>query len=231
MERKHLILVDEQSQTDRLKRISENLKKDGIELVYEEINPNDYSNRLESGDLEFDKHALKKKLLSIRFLSHLDMFATDYNLVEDELKGIDLIAMLYELLPHYNKKIIMYSAQIEDVIDNIITKRAGGFKQQITMLKLLAQNEINYLSSDGEFENKIKQLIIKEPDLTIDSRLADSLCALDNENFKCIIPEYTDKRISEIGKMLLMKGEEAIALRRSITEHIMANITSILDYE
>lgn len=47
MERKHLILVDEQSQTERLKRISENLKKDGIELVYEEINPNDYSNRLE----------------------------------------------------------------------------------------------------------------------------------------------------------------------------------------
>ena len=231
MEWKHLILVDEQSQTDRLERISENLKKDGIELVYEEINPNDYSNRLESGDLEFDKNALKKKLLSIRFLSHLDIFATDYNLVEDELKGIDLIAMLYELLPHYNKKIIMYSAQIEDVINNIITKRADGFKQQITMLKLLAQNEINYLSSDGEFENKIKQLIIKEPDLTIDSRLADSLCALDNENFKCIIPEYTDKRISEIGKMLLTKAEEAIALRRSITEHIMANITSILDYE
>lgn len=230
MERKHLILVDEQSQTDRLKRISENLKKDGIELVYEEINPNDYSNRLESGDLEFDKHALKKKLLSIRFLSHLDIFATDYNLVEDELKGIDLIAMLYELLPYYNKKIIMYSAQIEDVITNII-KRADGFEQQIMMLKLLAQNEINYLSSDGEFENKIKQLIIKEPDLTIDSRLADSLCALDNENFRCIIPEYTGKRISEIGKMLLTKGEDAIALRRSITEHIMANITSILDYE
>ena len=222
MVQKHLILVDEQSQNERLERISKTLKKDGIELIYEEINPNDFSKRLESGDLEFDKHALKKKLLSIRFLSHLDMFATDYNLVEDELKGIDLIAMLYELLPHYNKKIIMY---------NIITKRANGFKQQITMLKLLAQNEINYLSSDGEFENKIKQLIIKEPDLTIDSRLADSLCALDNENFKCIIPEYTDKRISEIGKMLLTKGEEAIALRRSITEHIMANITSILDYE
>lgn len=230
MERKHLILVDEQSQTDRLKRISENLKKDGIELVYEEINPNDYSSRLESGDLEFDKGALMSKLGSIRFLSHLDIFATDYNLVEDVLKGEDLIRMLYNLLPHYRNKVIVYSAQIEDVITNII-KRADGFEQQIMMLKLLAQNEINYLSSDGEFENKIKQLIIKEPDLTIDSRLADSLCALDNENFRCIIPEYTGKRISEIGKMLLTKGEDAIALRRSITEHIMANITSILDYE
>ena len=231
MVQRHLILVDEQSQKDRLKRISESLKKDGIELIYEEINPNDYSSRLESGDSKFDKAALKDKLHSIKFLSHLDIFATDYNLVEDELKGIDLIAILYELLPYYNKKIIMYSAQIEDVIDNIITKRADGFKQQITMLKLLAQNEINYLRSDGEFENRIKKLIIKEPELTIDYRLADSLCAIDNEDFRCIIPGYTDKRISEIGKMLLTKGEEAIALRRSITEHIMANITSILDYE
>ena len=230
MVQRHLILVDEQSQKDRLKRISESLKNDGIELIYEEINPNDYSSRLESGDLYFDKDALMSKLQSISFLSHLDIFATDYNLVENELKGEDLIRMLYELLPHYRNRVIVYSAQIEDVITNII-KRTDGFEQQITMLKLLAQNEINYLSSDGVFENKIKQLIIKEPDLTIDSRLADSLCTLDNENFRCIIPEYTDKRISEIGKMLLTKGEDAIALRRSITEYIMANITSILDYE
>ena len=64
MVQKHLILVDEQSQNERLERISKTLKKDGIELIYEEINPNDFSKRLESGDLEFDKHALKKILVT-----------------------------------------------------------------------------------------------------------------------------------------------------------------------
>ena len=230
MVQKHLILVDEQSQKDRLKRISESLKNDGIELIYEEINPNDYSSRLESGDLSFDKDALMRKLKSIKFLSHLDVFATDYNLVGDELKGEDLIKMLYELLPYYRNKVIVYSAQIEDVITSII-KRADGFEEQITMLKLLAQNEINYLRSDGEFGNRIKNLIIKEPEVTIDSRLADSLCAIDNEDFRCIITGYTDKKISEIGNMLLTESEDAIALRRSITEHIMAVITSIRGYE
>lgn len=231
MVQKHLILVDEQSQKDRLKRISESLKKDGIELIYEEINPNDYcSSRLETGDLYFDKDALMRKLKSINFLSHLDVFATDYNLVGDELKGEDLIKMLYELLPYYRKKVIVYSAQIKDVITNII-KRADGFEEQITMLKLLAQNKINYLKSDGEFENRIKKLIIKEPELTIDSRLADSLCAIDNEDFRCIIEGYTDKKISEIANMLLTESEDAIALRRYITEHIMAMITSIRGYE
>ena len=230
MVQKHLILVDEQSQKDRLKRISESLKNDGIELIYEEINPNDCSSRLESGDLSFDKDALMRKLKSIKFLSHLDVFATDYNLVGDELKGEDLIKMLYEILPYYRNKVIVYSAQIEDVITSII-KRADGFEEQITMLKLLAQNEINYLRSDGEFGNRIKNLIIKEPEVTIDSRLADSLCAIDNEDFRCIITGYTDKKISEIGNMLLTESEDAIALRRYITEHIMAMITSIRDYE
>lgn len=228
---RHLILVDEQSQKDRLERISKSLENDGIQLIFEEINPNDCSIRLENGDSNFDKNVLKSKLQSIQFLPHLDIFATDYNLVEDELKGVDLIEMLYELLPHYRNQVVVYSAQIEDVINNIITKRAIGFERQIEMLKLLTRNEISYLSSEGEFENKFKKLIIKEPELTIDSRLAESLCAIDNEKFKCFIPGYTDKRISEIGKMLLSKDEEAIALRRCITEHIVANITSILDYE
>lgn len=47
MELRHLILIDEQSQKDRLERISKSLERDGIQLIYEEINPNDCSIRLE----------------------------------------------------------------------------------------------------------------------------------------------------------------------------------------
>ena len=160
MELRHLILIDEQSQKDRLERISKSLERDGIQLIYEEINPNDCSIRQENGDLKFDKDTLKDKLKSIKFLSHLDVFATDYNLIDNELKGIDLIAMLYDLLPYYRNQVVMYSAQIKDVINDIITKRAIGFEQQVEMLRLLAQNEINYLRSEGEFEINFKILIV-----------------------------------------------------------------------
>ena len=39
MEQRHLLLVDEQSQKDRLERIKESLKNDGIDLIYQEIDP------------------------------------------------------------------------------------------------------------------------------------------------------------------------------------------------
>ena len=139
--------------------------------------------------------------------------------------------MLYDLLPYYRNQVVMYSAQIKDVINDIITKRAIGFEQQVEMLRLLAQNEINYLSSEGEFEINFKKLIVKEPDMTIDARLADSLRAIDNEKFKCSIPGNSDKKISEIGELLLARGAKTIALKKSITDHIIANITAIQYYE
>ena len=61
MELRHLILIDEQSQKDRLERISKSLERDGIQLIYEKINPNDCSIRQENGDLKFDKDTLKDK--------------------------------------------------------------------------------------------------------------------------------------------------------------------------
>lgn len=231
MEQRYLILIDEQSQKDRLLQIARNLKNDGIQLVYKEINPNDCTVRSDNGDLTLDRNALKNKLKSVSFISHLNVFATDYNLVSDELKGIDMIEMLYSVLPNYRKKVVIYSAQIDDVINNIITERAKGFEQQVKMLKILAQNDIHYLRGEGEFENEFKSLIAKEPDITIDSRLIEGLQTLDCDNLKCSIPGYTDKKISEIGDLLLKKGSDVVALRKNIVDHILAYITSINGYE
>ena len=162
--------------------------------------------RQSNGDAIFDKEKLMNKLDSISFKSHIDVFATDYNLIDKELKGIDMIEMLYTLVPYYKNKVVIYSAQIEDVITNVI-------------------------NSSKDFVQKFKRLIEKEADKTIDTRLAESLRSIDNDKFKCSIPGYTDKKLSEIGELLLENGEDKIALKKKITEHILAYISSIRDYE
>lgn len=42
---------------------------------------------------------------------------------------------------------------------------------------------------------------------------------------------YTDKKISDIGDLLLKKGSDVVALRKNIVDHILAYITSIKGYE
>ena len=231
MEQRYLVLVDEQSQSLRLKRIAASLKNDGIELVYQEIDPSVYQKRLDSGDVTFDKETFIQDLNDIPFIHHLDMFATDYNLIEGQLKGIDVIRFFTEIIPYFSKRVIIYSAQIEGVIGDILKGGEDKFEEQCDMLKLLARYDIDYLKSEGEFENKFKSFLEKEPDITIDARMIESMQAINSDKIRCSIPPYKDKTIAEIGQLLQSKNSQAIALRKEITDYIMAFVTDVEEYE
>lgn len=230
MEQRHLVLVDEQPQKERLKRIASSLRNDGIELIYKEINPKSYQKRI-GDDVTFDKEAFIQALKDIPFIRHLDMFATDYNLIEGQLKGIDVIRIFTEIKPYFSKRVIIYSVQIEGVIGDILKGGEDKFEEQCAMLKLLARYDIDYLKSGGEFENKFKSLLEKEPDITIDARMIESMQAINSDTIHCSIPPYKNKTIAEIGQLLLSKDSRAIALRKEITDHIMAIVTDVEEYE
>lgn len=229
MVQRHLIVVDEQSQEDRLKRICDNLKGEGVDLIYKEIDPSHCTKRQENGDKVFDADAFAQLLKDIPFLDHLDVFATDYNLIEGQLKGIDVVSIFNEIKPFYRKRMVIYSAQIETVIGDILSGK--GFEEQQAMLKLITQHEIEYLTSEGEFENKFKRLIEKEPNISLESRLAESMYAMHGDDICCAIPPFDKKPIAEIANLLLSKDEQSVALKKEITDHIMAYITSVKTYE
>lgn len=229
MEQRHLIVVDEQSQADALQRIGDSLRNDGIELVSEEIDPSKYKKRLDNGDVVFDRETLADAIKSVPFINHLDVFATDYNLIEKLLKGIDVVKLFNEIKPYYKKRIVIYSAQIETVINDILTGKS--FDEQQAILQLITQHDITYLASAGEFEKKFKYLIEKEPNITIDARLAESMMAIDSGEASCVIPAYNQLTLGEIAELLLSKDDKSIALRKELTDHIMACITKFKLYE
>lgn len=231
MEQRYLLLVDEQHQTDRLKRIAAGLKKEGIELIYQEIDPSVFQKRLDSGDVSFDKDEFIQALKDVPFLYHLDMFATDYNLIEGQLKGIDVIKVFSEIKPFFKKRVIIYSVQIEGVIGDILKGGEDKFEEQCAMLKLLARYDIDYLKSEGELENNFKSLLENEPDITIDARIIESMQAINSDNIHCSLPPYKNKTIAEIGQLLQSKDPQAISLRKEITDHIMAIVTNVEEYE
>lgn len=229
MVQRHLIIVDEQPQGDRLRRIYSNLKGEGIELIYKEIDPSHYTKRQENGDKVFDASAFAQMLKDIPFLDHLDVFATDYNLIEGQLKGIDVVNIFNGIKPFYRKRMVIYSAQIETVIVDILSGKS--FERQQALLKLMTQHEIDYLTSEGEFENNFKTLIEKEPNISLESRLAESLYAINGNDICCAIPSFDRKSMAEIANILLSKDEQSVALKEEITDHILAYITSVKTYE
>ena len=76
-----------------------------------------------------------------------------------------------------------------------------------------------------------KNLLEKEPDITIDDRMIESMLAINSDKIHCSIPPYEDKTIVEIGKLLQSRDSQAIAIRKEMTDHIMAIITKVEGYE
>lgn len=230
MERKCLIVIDEQSQKDRLQRVSESLRKDGIELSYKEINPKSFQKRLADGDAQFDENRFKAELQSISFINNLDVFATDYNLIGNILEGIDVIRLFTEIKPRFNKKVIIYSAQIENVLDDIISKDFS-FKEKINRLKLLSQYNVEYLTSEGAFENNFKKLIETEPIFTIDNLLANKLYAIGNNPMVSLIPPYERMGLNELADLFSVASTDSQKIKNEIADHLLANIINVEGYE
>lgn len=67
MEQKHLIIVDEQSQSATLDAIKNTLKNEGIDLVYKEINPANFQKRV-GYNTSFDKISFIEELQNTPFL-------------------------------------------------------------------------------------------------------------------------------------------------------------------
>ena len=55
--------------------------------------------------------------------------------------------------------------------------------------------------------------------------------AINGNDICCAIPPFDKKPMAEIANLLLSMDEQSVALKKEITDHIMAYITSVKTYE
>lgn len=229
MKRKCIVVVDEQPQADRLCRISSNLKKEGITLFYKEFNPTDYIKRMEDGDAQFDSEGFMNALKAVPFINNLDVFATDYNLM-DGLKGFDVLRIFSKIKPRFNKKAVIYSANIENVISEILSTKISH-SEKCDRLKFLAQFNVEYLKSEGDFENNFKNIIETEPILSIDSMLIDRIHTLEDNNQFSVLYPFEQLTLKALADELGNNTSFSQKLKNEIVDHLLAKIISIKGYE
>lgn len=230
MDNRYIVVVDEQSQKDRLDRIATNLSKEGVKLHYRELNPNNYPKRLDNGDIGFDEEKFIEDLNNIPFINQVDVFASDYNLIDKTLKGIHVINLFLKARPRYKRKIVIYSAQIETVLHDVLAKAGNSIEDQVSSIKQIAGNNNHFFKSDGEFENKFKQLILSSPDISIEKRLIDELHSLDNNKLTCNLPPFEAMSTHELADALESETDVSQTIKKELVDHIIALLFDIDEY-
>lgn len=227
MIRKHLILIDEQSQLTTLEKIKYKLQEDGIELIYTELDPVKYQKRESDGVLDFDVDSFKKAISDIEYFKYADTILCDYNLIADVINGYEIIKIIRDLNYKKEKKIILYSAKIESVITDILNN-SQDFEIQKDNLSKLVNSNIEFIKRDGYDQEAIKY-IKKEPEFDFESELIKWFYKRDEDTFNYLFPKYKGKFFKEIAFELETKSSSSIEFKKELIEQIISYLSSIND--
>jgi len=223
MIQKYLILIDEQSQSAGLERIKSTLRNEGIDLVYKEYNPQNFQKR-ENRNVFFDKDSFTQELGSLRYFKQLDSIVCDYNLIKDVVNGFEIIKIVKGINPAYKKQIILYSANIDDVIGNIIN--IGDFEVKRNNIRELIKCNIDFIKREG-YESTVISHIKKEKPFSFEEELIKWFYSRKDDEFNGLFPKYQGKKFEEIAKCLETDSQDSIEFRKELIEQIIAYLSTI----
>jgi len=225
MNQKYLILIDEQSQKAELEQIKNTLKGDGIELVYKEYNPTDFTKREDNGEKSFNYPFFVEALKQLQYFKQLDSIVCDYHLT-DIIDGFEIIKIIKKENTSYKKQIILYSANIDDVIDKII-RRDDDFDTKKNNLKQLVECNIDFVKRDC-FKDEVIKHIKKEKPFSFEDELIKWFESREDDEFNGIFPKYQGKKFGEIAECLRKtKNDDSIEFKKELVGQIIAYLLKI----
>jgi|LakMenE01Jun11ns_1017448.scaffolds.fasta_scaffold9911974_2 hypothetical protein len=227
MIQKYLILIDEQAQSSTLEKIKNSLKNDGIDLIYKELNPVNFQKRVSNGSLDFDVESFKGALLKIEYFKFAGLILCDYNLIANVVNGYDIINIIRELNYSNKKKIILYSAKIEGVISDILTKNPEFEKQKENLTRLINCN-IEFIKRDGYYQEAIRY-IKREPEFDFEIELIKWFYMRNDDTFNYLFPKYKGRTFGSIAVELEQKSSTSIQFKKELIEQIVSYLSSLND--
>jgi hypothetical protein len=224
MIQKYLIVIDEQSQTDTIESIKSILNSDGINLITQEFNPLHFQSRDIDGNPNFDEQKFKESVINLEYFKATDCIACDYNLIPN-CDGFRIIQILRDLGYTHKKKIILYSAQIEEVIGEILQNSTDFEAQKKDLIDLIESN-IEFVKRNG-YDQEVIKMIKKVPDFDFEIELQKWFYSRENDTFNYLFPKYEGKLFKEIAIEIEKNTTQSVEFKRELTEQIISYLSSI----
>jgi hypothetical protein len=224
MIQKYIIVVDEHNQTIILEKIKAKLQEEGFELIYKELNPTNYTKR-NNEDIHFDKQRFENDLANISYFKMADMILCDYNLIANVVNGYEIIKIIRELKYKPKTKVILYSAQIDGIIADILIKDTD-FEIQKKNLVTLVDCNIEFIKRDG-FDQEVYKTIREEANFDFETELINWFHKREKDTFNYLFPKYQGKTFGKIAEELENDTYDSNQFKKELAEQIIAYLSKI----
>lgn len=259
MNDKSCIIIDDEPQDEIVENLKADARHRGIQLSCVQLNPQDQDYEKDVGDnerpeyvIDIEKVIEKLKTIGCR---RVDVIACDYFLQDDNINGFDIIHKLRNQL-HYKKEIILYSANLETVIREILLERsveeqldrimnlvkanipenleAGireilterKFRDQITRIKNLTRANILAFTDKDKYRASILA-VIQQDLFSLEAQLDSLLNKYSSLLFKTGYPPLSGKILSEIIAEIDQGTADGKEFQKAILENAIAHMVQL----
>jgi hypothetical protein len=160
-----------------------------------------------------------------RYLKQLiHLIVCDYDLADDKTNGFDIIRQLRNKL-NCKKKILMYSSNIDNVIDNIIKGDKNVIKDKI--IDLVRANISAFCQREGHLEEEIIKHLQEETVFSSDRHFESELHRYGKRKFKNTYDRFEGKTLKEIAEIISSQSHEGDRLKKELIEQVIAHMIAI----
>ena len=162
-----------------------------------ELRKNDGSDHLDAIKL---KALLEEKLKGRR----IDWIATDFNLGEEEIDGIDIVRMMLNIRRFKHKNIILYSGNIQSAIRKILNEAKTSDSEDDIISAVEKFIELPILSFNGrqDYKDILVELISKNSHISLEDKLLKLLYTHKDKVFNSCFPPFAGKTFGEIAEIV-----------------------------
>lgn len=198
-----ILVIDDADQEATIHALELRLKKfcsPRIEQIHTgaiELRKNDGSDHLDATKL---KALLEEKLKGRR----IDWIATDFNLGEEEIDGIDIVRMMLNIRRFKHKNIILYSGNIQSAIRKILNEAKTSDSEDDIISAVEKFIELPILSFNGrqDYKDILVELISKNNHLSLEDKLLKLLYTHKDKVFNSCFPPFAGKTFGEIAEIV-----------------------------
>lgn len=218
-----LIIDDKDQERDFDSLIKAPLKKDGYDikgLFVKTAIP-----EIQDDNQNLDKEKLIEHIKVVIGDSNLDLIATDFDLSDDNLNGIDIVEIIRNLRP--NTPLIMYSGKIDDAITAVIGDHTKISAEELTagVKKIIGYKILDFVNRPG-YPSTIIQ-IIKSKSKSITSLFLEKLREYPDLEFKSCYPKLKGAKLGAIANHIEKSTYQGRDFQNELVEQTIAHLIEI----
>jgi hypothetical protein len=219
---RYCLIIDDNDQIANFKiHVADILRKEAYDVKLKYINPRHKD--LSDVDGKPDLAKIDAKILSDMEGVHISVFASDFNLGDNTINGLDTINLFKK---HSQSPIILYSANLNAALKLVIKDFDVENGNETIISRLEATARVNkYISSRSYYPEILK--FLRDPETSLNDVFLQKLKENATLNFKSCYPKFSNKTLGEIAHHIETKTYHGKCFQSELIEQTIAYLIDI----